>query len=79
MSSTGIFASSGRGARQENIEDDRPVPILHSMTGMYGAFDRINELADGPHLVVAGHDPEVLTRFPPLTGPLSGRVAVIAP
>jgi glyoxylase-like metal-dependent hydrolase (beta-lactamase superfamily II) len=63
----------------ENIEDDRPFPILHSMTGMYGAFDRINELADGPHLVVAGHDPEVLTRFPPLTGALSGRVAVIAP
>ncbi|MET9244555.1 N-acyl homoserine lactonase family protein [Nonomuraea sp. NPDC003709] len=48
----------------ENIEGDRPFPILHSMTGMYGAFDRINELADGPHLVVAGHDPEVLKRFP---------------
>ena len=38
----------------ENIEDDRPFAILHSMTGMYGAFDRIRELADGPHLVVAG-------------------------
>ncbi|MFI7635929.1 hypothetical protein [Nonomuraea sp. NPDC049400] len=34
------------------------------MTGMYGAFDRIKELADGPGLVVAGHDPEVLKRFP---------------
>ena len=47
----------------ENIEDDRPFPILHSMTGMYGAFDRIKELADGPELVVAGHDPLVLERF----------------
>ena len=62
----------------ENIEDDRPFAILHSMTGMYGAFDRIRELADGPHLVVAGHDPEVLDRFPPLSASLAGRVAVIA-
>ncbi|GAB3426878.1 N-acyl homoserine lactonase family protein [Flindersiella endophytica] len=62
----------------ENIETDRPFPILHSMTGMYGAFDRINELASGPHLVVAGHDPEVLNRFPAYSDELRGRVAVIA-
>lgn len=48
----------------ENIEDDRPFPILHSMPGMYAAFDRINALAGDPSLVVAGHDPEVLRRFP---------------
>ncbi|MGW0808530.1 N-acyl homoserine lactonase family protein [Nonomuraea sp. NPDC002799] len=58
----------------ENIESDRPFPILHSMTGMYGAFDRIKELAGGPHLVVAGHDPLVLERFPLL----EPDVAVIA-
>ncbi|GAA3219529.1 N-acyl homoserine lactonase family protein [Nonomuraea helvata] len=59
----------------ENIEDDRPFPILHSMPGMYGAFDRIRELADGPELVVAGHDPLVLERFPLL----EPDVAVIGP
>ena len=48
------------------------------MTGMYGAFDRIKELSGGPHLVVAGHDPEVLDRFPPLSASLADRVAVIA-
>ncbi|TMR97657.1 N-acyl homoserine lactonase family protein [Nonomuraea basaltis] len=48
----------------ENLEDDRPFPILHSMPGMYGAFDRIKELAGDPELVVAGHDPLVLERFP---------------
>ncbi|WP_431873697.1 N-acyl homoserine lactonase family protein [Amycolatopsis sacchari] len=58
----------------ENIEDDRPFPILHSMPGMYAAFDRINALADAPSLVVAGHDPEVLHRFPTETD----RVARIA-
>jgi glyoxylase-like metal-dependent hydrolase (beta-lactamase superfamily II) len=62
----------------ENIEDDRPFAILHSMTGMYGAFDRIKELADGPGLVVAGHDPEVLARFPPPSEPFRGRIARIA-
>ncbi|MFB4280307.1 N-acyl homoserine lactonase family protein [Nonomuraea sp. MTCD27] len=59
----------------ENIEGDRPFPILHSMTGMYGAFDRIKELADAPGLVVAGHDPLVLERFPRATPD----VALIAP
>ncbi|MGW3351843.1 N-acyl homoserine lactonase family protein [Nonomuraea rubra] len=59
----------------ENIESDRPFPILHSMTGMYGAFDRIKELAGDPGLVVAGHDPLVLERFPLRTPD----VAVISP
>ncbi|GAA2213998.1 N-acyl homoserine lactonase family protein [Nonomuraea monospora] len=59
----------------ENLESDRPFPILHSMPGMYGAFDRIRELADDPGLVVAGHDPLVLERFPLHTPD----VAVISP
>ncbi|GLZ15835.1 MBL fold metallo-hydrolase [Actinomadura sp. NBRC 104425] len=62
----------------ENLETDRPFPILHSMTGMYGAFDRIRELADGPDLIVAGHDPEVLQRFKPPPGALRDRIARIA-
>ncbi|MFF5260354.1 N-acyl homoserine lactonase family protein [Actinomadura viridis] len=62
----------------ENLEEDRPFPILHSMTGMYGAFDRIRELAGGPGLVVAGHDPQVLDRFPAPSPSFEGRVALIA-
>ncbi|GAA4055472.1 N-acyl homoserine lactonase family protein [Actinomadura miaoliensis] len=62
----------------ENLEADRPFAILHSMTGMYGAFDRIKELADRPDLIVAGHDPEVLERFPRLSGPFRDRIARIA-
>jgi glyoxylase-like metal-dependent hydrolase (beta-lactamase superfamily II) len=49
----------------ENIEDDHPAPLLHSMTGVYSAFDRVKELA-GAGLVVPGHDPEVLARYPPV-------------
>jgi hypothetical protein len=41
---------------------------------VYSAFDRVNALADDPDLVLAGHDPRVLDRFPTLTD----RVAVVA-
>jgi glyoxylase-like metal-dependent hydrolase (beta-lactamase superfamily II) len=59
-----VVLASGASHFYENIEDDRPFAILHHLPGMYGAFDRIKELADGPGLVVAGHDPEVLDRYP---------------
>ncbi|MGH3378781.1 MAG: N-acyl homoserine lactonase family protein [Actinoallomurus sp.] len=62
----------------ENIEDDRPGAILHHVPAAYGAFDRINELAGGPGLVVPGHDPEVLDRHPALSAALDGRVVVVA-
>jgi glyoxylase-like metal-dependent hydrolase (beta-lactamase superfamily II) len=48
----------------ENLENDHPAPLLHSMTGVYGAFDRVKELAGGSAPVVPGHDPEVLARYP---------------
>lgn len=60
----------------ENVETDRPGTLLHSMPGVYGAFDRVRELAD-PGLVVPGHDPEVLERHPPASPELAGRVALI--
>ncbi|MDY7104110.1 MAG: N-acyl homoserine lactonase family protein [Actinomycetota bacterium] len=47
-----------------NLDGDRPYSIVDHLPSMYDAFDRINELADSPDLIVAGHDPEVLTRFP---------------
>ncbi|TVT11352.1 N-acyl homoserine lactonase family protein [Amycolatopsis bartoniae] len=50
----------------ENLEDDRPAPLIHSMPGMYAAFDRITELAGPGGIVVPGHDPQVLHRFPPV-------------
>lgn len=62
----------------ENIEQDRPFAILNSIPGAYAAFDRITELADGPELVVAGHDPLVLRRFPPASRTHAGRIARIA-
>lgn len=62
----------------ENFADDRPAPILHSMPAVYGAFDRLAALADGADLIVPGHDPAVLERYPPVSGRLSGRAVLIA-
>ena len=62
----------------ENLAGDRPAPILHCMTGVYGAFDRIATLADGADLIVPGHDPAVLERFPAVSAELSGRAVWIA-
>lgn len=60
-----VVLASDASHFHENIEDDRPAPLLHSMTGVYGAFDRVKELAgSGP--VIPGHDPEVLARYPPV-------------
>lgn len=47
-----------------NLEDDRPYSIVDHLPSMYDAFDRIVELADSADLIVAGHDPDVMRRFP---------------
>jgi glyoxylase-like metal-dependent hydrolase (beta-lactamase superfamily II) len=60
----------------ENLDADRPAPLLHSMTGVYAAFDRIREL--GPAIVVPGHDPGVLERHPPAGPGFGGRIARVA-
>ena len=62
----------------EILAGDRPAPILHCMRGVYGAFDRVATLADRAELIIPGHDPAVLERFPAVSGDLSGRVVRIA-
>ena len=59
-----VVLASDASHFHENIERDLPAPLLHSMTGVYGAFDRVKELA-GAGSVVPGHDPAVLARYPP--------------
>lgn len=60
-----------------NVERDRPYSIMHELPAMYDAFDRLGELADAPGLVVPGHDPRVLDRFPAVPG-LEGLAVRIA-
>jgi glyoxylase-like metal-dependent hydrolase (beta-lactamase superfamily II) len=60
-----VVLASDASHFHENLEHDHPAPLLHSMTGVYGAFDRVKELA-GAGPVVPGHDPAVLARYPPV-------------
>lgn len=62
----------------ENIEEDSPFAILHDIPGMYFAFDRIRELADGPHLIVPGHDPAIADRHSPFASVPEAHAFVIA-
>jgi glyoxylase-like metal-dependent hydrolase (beta-lactamase superfamily II) len=50
-----------------NLQEDRPFAIVHSLPGMYAAFDRVRALAGGDDdRIVPGHDPLVLA--PPRRG-----------
>jgi len=56
-----------------NLELDRPYAIVHSLPGMYDAFDRVRALSGGDDTrIVPGHDPLVLERFPAATPELAG-------
>ncbi len=46
-----------------NFEQRIPFNTLHDLPGVYGAFDRIRELASAEELVIPGHDPLVLERL----------------
>jgi glyoxylase-like metal-dependent hydrolase (beta-lactamase superfamily II) len=46
-----------------NVERRQPVQIATDLPAMMDAFDTIEALAGPSRLVVAGHDPEVETRF----------------
>jgi glyoxylase-like metal-dependent hydrolase (beta-lactamase superfamily II) len=53
----------------EEIERDRPFAIVADLPGMYRAYDLLAGLAGQPGVhLVAGHDPEVRTRFAPYPG-----------
>ncbi|HYF20560.1 MAG TPA: N-acyl homoserine lactonase family protein [Ramlibacter sp.] len=47
-----------------NIEGKRPFPAVYNVADMLEAYSRIYSLADAPELVIPGHDPQVLERFP---------------
>ena len=62
----------------ENIGSDRPYSIVDHLPSMYRAFDRIRELADAEELIVPGHDPAVLKRFPAAAPALAGLAVRVA-
>lgn len=48
----------------QNFEEDRPFSTVHNLAELYESFDLIKELSDSSTIMVPGHDPEVMNRFP---------------
>jgi tripartite-type tricarboxylate transporter receptor subunit TctC/glyoxylase-like metal-dependent hydrolase (beta-lactamase superfamily II) len=59
----------------ENMETGRPFPQAFHVGEMLEGFDALRALAASPAHIVAGHDPEVMRRFPAAGPGLEGAVA----
>lgn len=63
----------------EEYERDRPFSIVADLADAYRAFDTIRELTSGPGgVLVAGHDPDVMARFPPYGAAREGLAVQVA-
>lgn len=62
----------------ENMDAVRPFPIVFNVGDMLDGFRRVRELADAADLIVPGHDPAVLQRFPPVSADLAGIACILA-
>jgi glyoxylase-like metal-dependent hydrolase (beta-lactamase superfamily II) len=59
----------------ENFEASRPFSIAFHVGQMLDTFTALRRLASAPELIVPGHDPLVMERFPPAREDLAGIVA----
>jgi glyoxylase-like metal-dependent hydrolase (beta-lactamase superfamily II) len=59
----------------ENMETGRPFPQAFHVGEMLEGFDAVRALAASPAHIVAGHDPEVMRRFPAASPELEGVIA----
>jgi glyoxylase-like metal-dependent hydrolase (beta-lactamase superfamily II) len=51
-----------------NLRQRHPFPIVLDVGKMLEGFRLMEQLADGPDHIIPGHDPEVLQRFPAVSG-----------
>jgi glyoxylase-like metal-dependent hydrolase (beta-lactamase superfamily II) len=58
---------------------DRPFTQVADLPAMYQGFELLRGLTAAGRLLVAGHDPEVMRRFPPVGGDLVGLAVQIRP
>ena len=60
----------------EELELDRPFGVFADLREMYAGYDVLRDLESGGRVLVPGHDPEVMERFPGVDGPPSLAVQV---
>jgi glyoxylase-like metal-dependent hydrolase (beta-lactamase superfamily II) len=52
----------------DELERDRPFGLFSNLAEMYRGYDTVRELSASGATIVAGHDPLVMERFPPVSG-----------
>jgi len=67
-----IVLASDASHLYANMNETRPFPIVYDVPRMVAGYRRLAELADAPELIVPGHDPLVMHRYPPASAELEG-------
>jgi glyoxylase-like metal-dependent hydrolase (beta-lactamase superfamily II) len=67
-----IVLASDAAHLYANMNETRPFPIVFDAGAMVEGYRRLRELADSPELVVPGHDPLVMRRYPAPGAALEG-------
>ena len=67
-----VVLASDASHYYESFEQGRVFTIVDSVADMLGGYRRLRELAARPELIVPGHDPEVMRRYPPSNATLEG-------
>lgn len=57
-----------------NIEHQVPFPIVYNVGDMLEGHKLVRRLADSPHHVIPGHDPQVMRRYPSPAPEMAGKV-----
>jgi glyoxylase-like metal-dependent hydrolase (beta-lactamase superfamily II) len=58
----------------ENLTTDRPFPVAFHIGEILEGFDALRKAAPDPDHIIPGHDPLVMTRYPPPRPDLEGAV-----
>jgi glyoxylase-like metal-dependent hydrolase (beta-lactamase superfamily II) len=76
----GVVIASDTVHTYEELEQDWPFISLVDVRGMYETLEQIRELERGGAVIVAGHDPDVVERFPAAPGSAAScAVRIVAP
>lgn len=62
----------------KNIEEDRPFAVIHDLEKMYDSFELVRSVCDSSSVVVPGHDPLVMERFPAANPELEGIIVKLS-
>jgi glyoxylase-like metal-dependent hydrolase (beta-lactamase superfamily II) len=67
-----VVLASDTSHYYENLEQGRVFAIVDSAADVLEGYRRLQELAARPELIVPGHDPAVMRRYPPSDARLRG-------